>query len=57
MNKKQKMVYKMWRNYLHNCNMQKQEPLKKYKVFRNIYILDNFDELYKMKNWYRDIRI
>lgn len=57
MNRKQKIVVNMWRNYSHNCNMQKTNPLHKYKVFRNVYMTEDFGTLLEMKQWYKDIRI
>lgn len=57
MNRKQKMVFKMWKNYSNNCKMQDTKPLNNYNVFRNVYMTENFKFLYLIKNWYRDIRI
>lgn len=57
MNKKQKMVLKMWNNYKHNCIMQRVNPLYSYKVFRNVHMTEPFMDIYALKNSYRDMRI
>ena len=57
MNKRQKMIKKMWNNYTHNCDVQGVNPLYNYRVFRNCHSVESFEELLKIKNWYRDVRI
>ena len=57
MNRKQKMIYKMWKNYSYNCKKQKTNPLYKYEIFRNVYISEEYDMVYSAKNWYRNVRI
>lgn len=57
MNRKQKMIYKMWKNYSHNCKTQGVDPLHKYEVFRNMYASESYDITYSVKNWYRNVRI
>ncbi|AIY85250.1 hypothetical protein U729_3089 (plasmid) [Clostridium baratii str. Sullivan] len=57
MNRKQKMVRKMWKSYCHNCKIMNTKPLVNYNVYRNVYIKDSFDYIYKIKEWYKETRI
>lgn len=57
MNKRQKMIKQMWNNYIHNCKMQGIDPIYNYRVFRNCYSLESFEELLGMKNWYKAVRM
>lgn len=57
MNRKQKMIYRMWKNYIHNCNIQGDKPLYNYKIFRNVYQMESFEEILNTKKWYKDKRI
>lgn len=57
MNKKQKMICRMWRNYKHNCDVSSEKPLYNYKIFKNVYNVESFNDIYNMKNWYRDRRV
>lgn len=57
MNKKEKMICKMWKNYTHNCSALSEEPLYNFKIFKNAYISEDLNYIWQIKNWYRDVRI
>lgn len=57
MNKKQKMIRKMWCNYLHNCNIHNVAPRYSYRMFRWAYNKESFDYIYGVKEWYKETRI
>lgn len=57
MNKKQKMILKMWNNYSHNCNYHNTKPIYNYNVFRNAFIYEDMDFIIESKNWYKENRI
>lgn len=57
MNKKQKMIKSMWGNYLHNCKCRNEVPIYSYRYFKFAYINLKFQDLYKVKEWYKSVRI
>lgn len=56
MNKKQKIIVTMWKNYDHNCKVRGSEPLYNYKKFRWAYITEDIESLLEEKELYKDIR-
>lgn len=57
MNKKQKIIVTMWKNYAHNCKVQRKMPLYNYRKFRWSYITEDIESLLEEKEWYKSIRI
>lgn len=57
MNKKQKMIRKMYLSYVHDMKSQNKEINCSYERFKRCYLKESFKTLYGMKEWFKKTKI
>lgn len=57
MNTREKIIKRMYDNYLFSCSLNHSRPIGNYRRFKFAYKVLPFDKLLEAKEFYRDVRV